>query len=156
MRIRNAGPDDTPGIREAHTASIRELCAQSYEKSLIEAWIAALTPEAYAGGLATFDALVAEENGRILAWCLFDAAGGEIKALYAAPWAAGCGAGSALLRLAEERAAQCGASRISLFSTLNAAGFYERRGYVSSGPAEHALPSGGRLACLAMEKTLSG
>ena len=75
---------------------------------------------------------------------------GEVRAVYVHPDHARHGVGSALLAELEGYARGRGLDRLSLQSSLNAVGFYERAGYERVGEGE----SPGGLAVVGMEKVL--
>lgn len=83
---------------------------------------------------------VAETNGRIagmIATAPHDGGAWEISRVYALPSTHGSGLGASLLDLAEQHARTAGALRLVLWSDTQfdrAHRFYEKRGYVRSGP----------------------
>lgn len=155
MKIRKADPGDTPAIRRFQEASIRELCAEEYDEQAIENWTRTLAPAHYREAMTRDQFLVAEdERGDILAMCVVDADGGELKGLFVAPEATGRGLGKVLVASAEGVALNAGRHRLSLKATLNAVPFYEKLGYRCRGETTMDLPTGSRLSCIAMDKVL--
>jgi ribosomal protein S18 acetylase RimI-like enzyme len=66
------------------------------------------------------------------------------------------GIGTSLLRLAESSALAAGAEIVQLDSSLAAVDFYKANGFVETGRGEHQLRIGQRMACVFMQKNLSG
>jgi hypothetical protein len=58
--------------------------------------------------------------------------------------------------LAEASAMAAGASNLKLDSSLAAVEFYKANGFVETGRGEHALRVGCTMACVFMQKNLSG
>jgi len=154
MRIRKAGVKDTAQLANMHIASIKALCNGHYSKEQIAAWTGALKPRGYEHALQSLAFLVAEDDGEILGFGMLDVAASEIRAIYVAPLASGRGVGSRLLAELEALAREAALTRLMVHSTLNATGFYERRGFLTLGPAAHNLPDGTALPCVKMRKEL--
>jgi GNAT superfamily N-acetyltransferase len=150
IAIRKATPEDAPAIHALHEASIRAACARHYSPAQIDAWIGGLGVERCREAMRRLEFLVADEGGRIAGFSVVDVAGGELHALYVAPGSAGRGLGRALLGAAERIAAAWGLRTLRLKSTLNAEGFYARRGYVRLGEGVNRGPTGVELPCIDM------
>ena len=79
-----------------------------------------------------------------------------LGAVYVAASAGGKGVASALLRVLEARARELGMQRLRMESSLTAATFYAGRGFQELGRDQHQLADGVHMACVRMEKVLSG
>ena len=154
MRIRKATHADKEAVAALHVASIRAICADHYAPDVLDAWTALLVPDFYDDALARKVFLVAEEGGALLGLGMLDAQESSLSAVYVAPAAVGFGVGSALLAALERAAVATGIARLSLFSTLNAQGFYAGRGYDPIRDAVYTLPGGAELLCVEMAKEL--
>jgi putative acetyltransferase len=154
MHIRKATHEDKAALAALHAASIRALCAGHYPASALDAWTALLAPAVYDDALAHKVFLVAEEGGALLGLGMLDAQAAAVSAVYVAPDAVGLGVGAALLAVLERAAAKGGLARLTASATLNARGFYARRGYEYVRDAVHALPDGTELPCVEMVKEL--
>jgi GNAT superfamily N-acetyltransferase len=150
IAIRKATPEDAAAIFALHEASIRAGCAGHYTPAQIDAWSGGLDVERYREAMRRLEFLVAEEAGGIVGFSVVDVAGGELHALYVAPGSTGRGLGRALLGAAERIAAACGLRSLRVKSTLNAEGFYARRGYVRLGAGVNRSPTGVDLPCVDM------
>jgi putative acetyltransferase len=154
MLVRSAKMTDTEKIAATHRASIRELCSEFYSKHDIDGWIEIIDPSIYENAVKEKVMIVAEEKDEILGLGILDLEQREIGAIYIHPKVKGKGVGSRLLLELETRASNANAERLTLCSTINALRFYQHHSYVSEGKAFHKLPSGVRLECVRMHKTL--
>jgi len=138
MIIRDATSADAPRACQVLRASITELCAADHrsDPNILSRWLANKTPAnvaEWADGIGR-SLLVAVEDEAILAvGGVRDT--GEITLNYVAPSARFRGLSTALLAALEARAAQRGASCITLLSTETAHRFYLARGYRDEGPS---------------------
>ena len=138
MIIRDATTTDAVKACEAIRASIAELCVADHNSNpeILERWLASKTPDNVAAWMASVGSslLVAVEGETIVA-----VGGvkddGEITLNYVAPQARFRGVSAALLKALEARAAERGASEITLLSTETAHRFYLARGYRDIGPS---------------------
>jgi putative acetyltransferase len=78
----------------------------------------------------------------------------ELRAVYVAAEHGRQGAGSAILARLEEMARELGVIELRMDSSINAVPFYEANGFISLERGEHPMPSGNRMACVRMRKTL--
>ncbi len=155
MKLRKALETDKDAISQLHIASIQQSCRMHYTQDQVNAWTGALTPAAYDHALKEKVFLVAEDSDLILLGLgMLDLEKAELSALYIHPDAAGQGIGSRLLQELERIAQQADIIRLTAYSTLNAKGFYQRRGYIAEEPARHDLPDGLKLECIRMTKEL--
>jgi len=151
--IRRAAPPDGRELSELHRASIRALCSPAYSPDQIEAWTGQLEPDRYLSAMQQFEFFVAE-NPDLLGFFILNIEGSELNALYIHPGAAGRGVGSRLLTFAEELARSRSVETLKLKATLNAAGFYQSRGFEPLRRALHTSPAGLELPCIEMSKAL--
>lgn len=153
--VRAASEGDAEAIHRVHSESIRELCSARYAPREIAAWVAVRSPTSYRVALASRALYVAEREGEIVGFGQLDPEKSEIEACYVAPAAIGSGVGAALLAAMEADAVRRGHAVVRLNSTLNAEGFYVRRGYRRLGKATHRVSGKVDLACMRMEKSLA-
>lgn len=153
--VRPAVEADAEEIHRVHSDSIRQLCSGRYAPREIAAWVAVRSPASYRVALATRALYVAEREGGIVGFGQLDNEKAEIEACYVAPEAIGAGFGAALLAAMEDGARRRGHAVVRLNSTLNAEGFYLRRGYRRLGKATHRVSGNVDLACIRMEKRLA-
>lgn len=150
--VRSARPEDLERVREVHVASISHLAASVYEPHAVEKWLRVLTLDAYRRLLSAL--FVAEVDGQIVGLGVADTEQGIVSAVYVDPRHTQIGVGSVLLAEAEIRLADAGNTVARLNATLNAIGFYQRRGYSMGGPVTNILPDGTALPAELMTKSL--
>ncbi len=162
FEIRGAGPDDADAIAAAHIDSIESLGPRSYPADVVRDWRAAIDPRIYLHAMAAseeFFIAVATQEGRreVLGFSSHHVGDGQHGvAVYVRGIAARRGIGSALLRTAEASAVAAGAASLRIDSSLVAVDFYKANGFVEMGRGEHTLRVGRAMACVFMQKNLSG
>ncbi len=139
MIIRDATPADAVKACEIIRASIAQLCIadHNHNPEILRRWLASKTPENVAAWAAAVGSslLVAVEYGAVLAvGAVKD--DGEITLNYVSPPARFRGVSAALLKALEARAAERGATEVTLLSTGTAHRFYLSRGYRDAGPPQ--------------------
>lgn len=154
MIIRPAVVSDTEKIAKTHKASIEAICSSSYNSKSIAGWVEILSPTIYEDAIEHKVMILAEENGEILGLGILDLAQGEIGAIYVHPKAKGTGYGRKLLQELESIALKNKVNQLTLYSTINALGFYQHHGYISINKTFHELPNGIKLECIKMNKML--
>jgi len=127
IKIRQAFRNDAPAIHELHTKSVKELCKNHYSDEQIHGWIDHRTPEGYFPPIDQNILFVAIEDSVIVGFG--EAVPGEVSAIYVLPSHIKSGIGSMLLSHAME-IALVDNSKVIVVSTLNAVGFYGKRGFV--------------------------
>jgi ribosomal protein S18 acetylase RimI-like enzyme len=154
--VRPARRGDEPGILCAHLRAIRETASRWYTADQIAAWSVNLGPEIYVAAIEGGRLFVAEEAGEVLGFGELNPETGEVIAIYVRPDAQERGIGRRLLAEAVGRARRAGVAEIRLVSSINAAEFYRRHGFVSEGSSFHTLRNGVLLECEKMRMSLSG
>jgi len=152
VSIRLAQPADCASILEAHVGAIRELCNAEYSQTQLAAWAERLTPSGYLPAIAKNTFLVAEKEGRVVAFAEFAPSRGEVVAMYVHPKHARCGIGTMLFREIERIAVAQGLKSMQLSSSLSAVSFYERLGFIAGARSVHRLGNGTEIPCVAMTK----
>ena len=162
FEIRAATAEDAGAIAAAHIDSIETLGPHFYGPEVVRAWHAAIEPSLYlhaiAAGERFFVAVVSQEDRReVLGFSSHHADDGRHGVgVYVRGIAARRGIGSALLRAAEASAVAHGAANLRLDSSLAAVEFYKANGFAETGRGEHMLRVGWPMACVFMQKNLSG
>ena len=155
MKIRKASDTDKKNISKLHISSIKKLCSKHYTHEQLNAWTSVLMPSVYDQALKEKVFLVAHDSTQeLMGLGILDIKNTEISAIYIHPDAAGNGVGTKLLCRLEEIARNNNVAKITVHSTLNAQGFYERNGYFTHGLAFHLLSNGSKLECVRMIKDL--
>ena len=151
MYVRPATADDRAALPALHTAAVREFGPTSYDAEAVRGWAKACgrSPEDYETP-PDEHLTVAVREGAVAGFGHVVPAVGEVHAVYVHPDHARHGVGSALLAELEGYSRGLDLTTLSLQSSLNAVGFYERVGYERVGAGE----SPGGLRVMEMEKTL--
>lgn len=153
MKIRKAFDTDKKNISKLHISSIKRLCSKHYTHEQLNAWISVLTPSVYDQALKEKVFLVAHDTKQeLMGLGILDIQNAEISAIYIHPDAVGNGVGTKLLCKLEEIARNNNVVKITVHSTLNAKGFYQRNGYLDHGLTFHRLSNGSKLECVRMFK----
>lgn len=156
MRIRKALDTDKEKIFQVHVASIKQSCRNHYTKEQLDAWVSVLSPSVYDHALKKKEFFVAEDSEHsLLGLGMLDLDNAELSAIYIHPGAAGRGIGTRMLQKLELVAQQADIKKLTVYSTINANGFYQQFGYQEQGPAQHNLPNGFKLECIHMTKVLT-
>ncbi len=127
ITIRQATRDDATAIHELHIKSVWELCKDHYSSDLLHGWLDHRIPEGYFPAIDKNILFAAIEGSVIVGFG--EAVPGEVGAIYVLPSHIKSGIGSMLLSHAME-IALVDNSKVIVVSTLNAAGFYGKRGFV--------------------------
>lgn len=155
MLIRPARPTDAEGICEVHVAAVRTTCASHYQPHELAAWSDRLRPASYERVLRERVMVVAEQDGRLVGFGQLHPETEEIEAIYVHPDAGRQGVGQALHDALEAEARKLRLTRLKLYASLNAVGFYEHLGYRRGEPTTLSITPEVPLRCLRMEKALA-
>jgi len=155
MKIRPAMLSDAEKIYLTHKASIETLCADHYCEQDLAGWIDILSPGIYENAINEKVMIIAEDGDELLGLGIIDTENKEICAIYIHPSSKGTGIGKRILYELELRAQKKGIDFLTLYSTINALGFYKHHGYKKEEQTFHELPNGIRLECTQMRKTLN-
>jgi GNAT superfamily N-acetyltransferase len=162
FEIRAASADDADAIASAHIDSITSIGPHFYSAEIVRAWHAAIEPSIYRHAMAAGErffvaALSHDARREVLGFSSHHQHNGQHGvAVYVRGIAARRRTGSALLQKAEASALAAGATTLRLDSSLAAVDFYKANGFAEMGRGEHQLRAGRMMACVFMEKNLSG
>lgn len=138
IETRNASASDATAICDVVCRSISECCAADHQNNpvALEAWLENKTPENVSAWVQSANAIaVAATDGNCLVGFALSI-GDELALCYVLPEALHRGVGKALLQTVESRALSQGIRTLRLESTRTARGFYERNGFIVSGPPQ--------------------
>lgn len=124
-------------------------------------WTDGEMPASFIDKLAK-DGYVAEVNiylngkkyRQIIATGMIDLSNGFIDAIFVNPQHMGLGMGKEVLAYLERLAVEAGLSLLTLESTLNAAEFYRKCGFIGDEISVYQSPRGFNLDCIIMSKKL--
>jgi len=158
VTVRPATPSDRDRIRECHVAAVRARGPEAYDERQVAAWADEGAPaEDYPVEAGGHHVVVAElrdptaSDGDVVGYGHLVPTDREIRAVYVHPDAGGRGVGRALLDALESRARDLRLDDLTLWSSLNAVGFYERAGYERRGRETMMTVHGGECVDLAVE-----
>lgn len=158
VNVRFAKSEDAGGILKAHYSAVHATAAKDYPPEVLRAWSTPITDERVERyrrqALPNETTLVAEVDGVIAGFGVIIEANNELRALYVADRFGKQGVGTTLLRELERLAKQRGCTELRMDSSLTAAPFYLRHGYVEQQHGEHTLSTGEKMACVTMRKIL--
>jgi GNAT superfamily N-acetyltransferase len=137
IHVRPASADDAPEILEVLCESIIRLCADDHQDDAhtLAVWLENKTIEKITAWIESpsTHSVVAVANDVLCGVGLLES-GGDLRLCYVLPgWERG-GVGRALLQEMEAQAHRWGLGEIRLTSSARARTFYERHGYLASGP----------------------
>lgn len=139
IETRGARLDEGQLLFDVTQAAITGLAAGHYSAAQIAGWMGGRDAAHYEQVIVRGNVRLAEAGGRVLGFV--DTEPGVLLRLFVRPEAAGQGVGQQLLRLGLAAAICDGCVRLE--ATLNAAGFYERHGFVAVGRAIYQHELGG-------------
>ena len=124
MLLREYGEEDLEEILRLFYRTVHVVATADYSEEQLDAWAPAEADrEKWRASLAEHFSLVAEENGKIVAF------GEYLDRLYVAADFQGRGAGSLVAGALEEYARGTGAEKMTVHASLTARAFFEKRGY---------------------------
>ena len=125
-------PEDAARLFELRRESIIALAPHGMSVSEAEIWARNLSVSGMELKIREMEILVAEINGQVVGWGAIR--GDRLEGLYTDPDFAGRGIGTELLSKLEALMRTRGIRTIRAEASLNAEGFYLRRGYEPLGP----------------------
>lgn len=128
--IRLGKASDIDEIAAVYAESVASLCKDDYSPEVISFWQQSVPAEARLKSIANKSLWVAERNGQLIGYMV--AIPGELIGLFISPQASGIGVGRVLAELGIHIAQGDEGGSVKLESTLNAAPFYEKLGFVKA------------------------
>ncbi|KMT52730.1 GNAT family N-acetyltransferase [Pseudomonas fildesensis] len=153
LEIKRATPNDANTAFDIRREAIRSQCIGAYTAEQMALWTRGKAEDGYSA-LMDKPFYLGWVNGEPVATGMLDLANNEVGALFVLPAFTGRGYGKAMLDFLEDLARELEIQEVVLDATLNAASFYQQRGYVGSEQAIYHSPSGLQLACIPMTKRI--
>jgi GNAT superfamily N-acetyltransferase len=153
MTIRKATRDDAPSAYAIRNAAVLGQCRGFYPDDVLRQWTGAELADWFVDAVERCCHVAVVDNV-IVATGMVDLEAGRIDALFVDPAHMGSGLGKRMLLHLERCAADAGLTALQLDSTLNAAPFYRRHGFVGDTVSTYESPRGISLACVPMAKVL--
>ena len=126
ITIKKAGLDDAKAIAELHKKVVSEVNSKYYPVEAIEEWIKDISEKNVRYQLQNSDWIVADANDKLVGFGQYSVADGEIYQINVSPDFLNQNIGKELYNYMENDFMSRGIKRISLNSTLNAVGFYQK------------------------------
>jgi len=151
LTIRKATADDAAAAWEIRNAAIRHACKGFYAEGLLEQWTAGeMTDEFVEFVVQQF--YVATVDSDVVGTGFVDLREGRVDAVFVRPVMMGQGIGKRIVAFCEDLGRFAGLTELKLDSTLNAAPFYRRCGFVGDVIGVYRSPRGITLDCIPMTK----
>lgn len=151
--IRKAIETDAAAVWQIRNAAIQQQCRGFYPDDLLDRWTEGHLTDAFIK-VVVEKFYVATNEGEVVGTGMICLKSGQLDAIFVQPDMMGRGVGRAMMTFLEEQGCQAGLKELMLNSTLNAANFYRRCGFVGDAPGIYQSPRGFALDCIPMKKTL--
>jgi GNAT superfamily N-acetyltransferase len=152
--VRKAQADDAAAAWEIRNASVLSGCKGFYSDELLANWIDGRMTEKFVRAVDEFF-YVACVDSVVVGTGIIDLGTGKLDSIHVRPDKMGRGIGKQIVLFLEEMARAAGLKTLTLDSTLNAAPFYRRCGFVGEAVGKFVSPRGIVLDCIPMTKVLS-
>lgn len=131
MKIRVALPEEAEQCWNIRNLSIRVGCKSSYSADVLEAWTPATMPENYRAAIRENPFFVVEmPDAKLAATGYLDLSAGSVEAIFTLPQYSGRGFAGLIIETIKREALKRGIKKLTLSSTPNAQGFYEKHGFL--------------------------
>ncbi len=151
--IRKAELQDAIAAWDIRNAAILDQCTGHYPEEQLAAWTAGEITDDFIQSVAR-SWYVATLNENVVGTGILEYATGQVDAVFVQPDRMGRGVGSAMMAHLESHAIESRLTRLTLDSTLNAAPFYRKCGFVGDQRGVYESPRGISLACIRMTKQI--
>ncbi len=157
ITIRNIQKADKKAILSIHKQAIYGICKDYYTEKEMKAWTDRLTPSLFDEGIKDDNniGVVAVESAIIVGYGFFNLRDRELRALYVLPQFTNKGAGKLIMARLENIALKTNVKKLTLQSTINAVGFYQKLGYQIIKAERHSINEEVSIDCVLMERLLA-
>jgi len=149
VTFRKATAADAAAAWEIRNAAIRHACRGFYEDDLLKRWTAGEMPEEFIAFVAELFYVTAV-NQEVVGTAAVNLGIGQVDAIFVLPEWMGKGVGRQMIAFLVKRARSAGLTELKLESTLNAAPFYRRCGFVGDVIGTYQSPRGFSMPCYPM------
>ena len=151
--LRKAHAGDSASAWEIRTAAILSQCTAHYPAELLKVWTNGEITEQFVQFVVE-QLYVATVRDEVVGFGAVNLESGRLEAAFVRPDMMGRGVGRQIVTHLEAVARNAGLTQLTLDSTLNAAPFYRRCGFVGEAPGAYHSPRGITLECIPMVKRL--
>ena len=152
--IRKAHADDAAVVWGIRNASVLSGCKGFYPDELLVSWIDGQMTEKFVQ-FVDDNLYVACINSLVVGTGVIDFGTGKLDAIHVRPDKMRHGIGKQIVLFLEDAGRAAGLKALTLDSTLNAAPFYRRCGFIGEAVGVYVSPRGIVLDCIPMTKVLS-
>jgi GNAT superfamily N-acetyltransferase len=152
-RIKKAGAGDAAAAWEIRNAAILSHCKGHYPPESLAIWTAGEVTEQFTECVVE-QFYVATIDDAVVGTGMIDCNSGRLDAIMVRPDMMGRGIGRQIMSFLEGIGRAAGLTKLTLDSTLNAAAFYRRCGFVGEAIGKYQSPRGVTLDCIPMTKVL--
>jgi len=153
ISIRKAVEGDAQAIYELRSRAILEECAGHYSAEQLSLWTKGGVSESLIEDIVN-SFYVSEIDGQVIGSGKLTVETRMLDAIFVEPQFFGKGAARLMVSFLEKLALEHGLTSIKLESTLNAASFYRRCGFIGDEISTYHSPRGISLYCVPMQKLL--
>lgn len=154
LSIRKACAADAASAWDIRNAAILSQCPAHYPAELLAIWTSGDMTEEFVEFVAE-KFYVATVGDEVVGTGAIDLQSGQLDALFVRPDMMRRGVGRQMVAHLETVARAAGLTRLTLDSTLNAAAFYRRCGFVGDAVGTYHSPRGITLECIPMVKDIA-
>lgn len=133
MNIQSLKIEDVPTIVAVHRDCVDKSNSTMYPADVITEWLSQITTQSVHNQLNNSSWYVIRENRTIIGFCQYNLEDEELYQIQIDPEYQGKGYGKSLYKFVENDFRKHNKQKISLNSTVNAAPFYEKRGFKKAG-----------------------
>jgi len=138
----------------ARSRAIRAIPRCYYDEASLSTWASVPMPAELPDVIAALESVAAICDGQIVGWGLLDRAAWRLEAMFVDPDYQRRGIAREMYGSLEATLKHGGHGLLSVSSTLNAAPFYQRMGFVERERSKYHHPSGFVLDCIHMDKQI--
>jgi GNAT superfamily N-acetyltransferase len=153
LKIRKASAADAAAAWQIRNAAILSQCKGHYPPESLAIWTDGEITEHFIQFVVE-QFYVATVDDAVVATGMIDGKTGRLDAIFVRPEMMGRGIGKQMVSFLEDIGRAAGLTELALDSTLNAAEFYRRCGFVGEAIGQYQSPRGITLDCIPMTKVL--
>jgi GNAT superfamily N-acetyltransferase len=151
--IRKAIKEDASIALKIRKESILYHCIGSYPIEVLTIWAQGDITERFISDLESKFYVAANEK-EVIGTGMLNLISGQIDAVFVSPQYMKMGVATKIMGFLEELGKKNNLTKLTLDSTINAAGFYRRLGFIGDCQSIYKSPKGFNLACIPMVKIL--
>ena len=153
--IREASISDYIAMDKVFRASARTFCSRSYNNQVIESWTGTPSPDRFHKNNESGDEqYVFTIADKVVCFGSINLKRHTLVSLFVSPEQSGKGIGQSMLEFLVARAVSSEIPVLKIDSSLNAANFYKRHGFIETGQSIYKTQNGVSIESVQMERKL--